>query len=62
MSDNAASRRAAEKLGYRAGHEDIARPRGVPVPHTHYRLERADFAGARAEIHGAEACLALFGL
>lgn len=62
MHDNAASRRVSEKLGYRATHEDTASPRGVPVRHTHYRLERDDFPGAEVAIEGLEPCLPLFGL
>jgi RimJ/RimL family protein N-acetyltransferase len=62
MGDNPASRRVSAKLGYRATHDDVASPRGVPVPHTHFRLERADFPGAEVEIAGLEPCLPLFGL
>jgi RimJ/RimL family protein N-acetyltransferase len=62
MHDNAASRRVSEKLGYRPTHDDLASPRGVPVPHTHLRLRPEDFPGAKVTIQGVEPCLPLFGL
>lgn len=62
MAGNAASRRVSEKLGYRVTHEDEASPRGVPVPHTHFRLERIGFPGSEVGIESFEPCRALFGL
>ena len=59
---NIASQRISEKLGYRhTGTREIA-PRGEPVPHYDYRIERAEWQPPiRVELHGLEAALPLFG-
>ena len=63
VATNAASCRVSEKLGYRFDHEDTVSPRGEPVPHLNFRLERADWrCPVTVEIEGAEACLPLLGL
>jgi RimJ/RimL family protein N-acetyltransferase len=54
LEGNAASMRVSEKLGYRiVGHSTFS-PRGVPVPHTEYRLEAADWPGYPAELEGVD--------
>lgn len=63
IATNAASRRVSEKLGYHLTHEDTVSPRGEPVRHLNFRLERADWrCPFPVEIVGAEACLPLLGL
>lgn len=63
IATNLASRRVSEKLGYRFTHEDTVNPRGEPVRHLNFRLERADWrCPIPVEIEGAEACLPLLGL
>jgi RimJ/RimL family protein N-acetyltransferase len=63
LEGNAASMRVSEKLGYAAGGEGVASPRGVPVRERRFRLERADWrAPFPVEIVGLEPCLPLFGL
>jgi RimJ/RimL family protein N-acetyltransferase len=59
---NVASQRVSEKLGYRVvGVSEIA-PRGEPVQHYDYRLERADWrCPVPVEIVGLEPALHLFG-
>ena len=60
---NVASQRVSEKLGYLFTHEDTLSPRGDPVPHLNYRLERERWrAPVRVEIEGLEPCLPLFGV
>ena len=60
---NRASQRVSEKLGYRmTGTNEIA-PRGEPVGHYNYRLERDEWrAPISVEIHGLEPALSLFGV
>jgi RimJ/RimL family protein N-acetyltransferase len=57
-----ASQRVSKKLGYSCvGTREIA-PRGEPVLHYDYRLERPEFrCPIPVEIHGVEPALALFG-
>lgn len=63
IATNLASRRVSEKLGYRFTHEDTTSPRGEPLRHLNFRLERADWrCPVTVEIEGAEACLPLLGL
>ena len=60
---NLASQRVSEKLGYRFMFEDTVSPRGEPVPHRNYRLDRHDWRSpVPLEIEGLEACLPLFGV
>jgi RimJ/RimL family protein N-acetyltransferase len=63
LVDNVASQRISEKLGYRVtGTREIA-PRGEPVLHYDYRLERDDWhCPIPVEIDGLEAALPLFGI
>ena len=60
---NIASQRVSEKLGYRhTGTREIA-PRGEPVRHYDYRLERDEWrCPLPVEIEGVEAALVLFGI
>lgn len=59
---NAASQRVSAKLGYAPGHEDTLSPRGEPLPHRHYRLERPRWRpSVRVELSGVEACRPLLG-
>jgi len=63
IATNASSRRVSEKLGYRFTHEDTVSPRGEPVRHLNFRLERSDWrCPISVEIEGADACLPLLGL
>jgi RimJ/RimL family protein N-acetyltransferase len=59
---NPASQRVSEKLGYRVtGLTEVA-PRGEPIPHYHYRLERQDWRSPiPVVIEGLESALHLFG-
>jgi RimJ/RimL family protein N-acetyltransferase len=59
---NRASQRVSEKLGYRVtGMSELA-PRGEPIPHYDYRIERAEWhCPIPVEIDGLEPCLELFG-
>ena len=59
---NVASQRVSEKLGYRVvGISEIA-PRGEPVQHYDYRLEREDWrCPIRVDLEGLEPALELFG-
>jgi RimJ/RimL family protein N-acetyltransferase len=60
---NRASQRVSEKLGYRqTGISEVA-PRGEPVPHYDYRLERAGWRSPiPVEIIGLDPALHLFGV
>jgi RimJ/RimL family protein N-acetyltransferase len=60
---NVASQRVSEKLGYRhTGMRELA-PRGEPVPHLDYRIEREEWRSPVAvEIEGLEPALPLFGV
>jgi len=60
---NVASQRISEKLGYRhTGTRDIA-PRGEPVPHLDYRIERDEWhCPIPVELVGLEPALPLFGI
>jgi RimJ/RimL family protein N-acetyltransferase len=59
---NISSQRVSEKLGYRLTGTRTIAPRGEPVEHYDYRLERADWRCPIAvEIEGLEACRPLFG-
>jgi RimJ/RimL family protein N-acetyltransferase len=59
---NLPSQRISEKLGYRlTGTREVA-PRGKPVPHYDYRIERNEWrCPIPVEIGNIEACLPLFG-
>lgn len=60
---NISSQRVSEKLGYRVTGTRTVAPRGEPVEHYDYRLERADWRSPiPVEIEGLEACLPLFGV
>jgi RimJ/RimL family protein N-acetyltransferase len=60
---NIASQRISEKLGYRqTGTREVA-PRGEPVPHLDYRIERDEWrCPIQVEIEGLEPALPLFGI
>jgi len=59
---NIASQRVSEKLGYRMTGTRTVAPRGEPVEHHDYRLERSDWrAPAPIEVTGLEQALPLFG-
>jgi RimJ/RimL family protein N-acetyltransferase len=60
---NVASQRVSAKLGYRTtGMSELA-PRGEPVPHYDYRIERAEWRCPIAvELVGLEPALPLFGI
>jgi RimJ/RimL family protein N-acetyltransferase len=62
LEHNVASQRISEKLGYRfTGTREVA-PRGEPVRHLDYRIERDDWhCPIRIEIENLERCLPLFG-
>jgi RimJ/RimL family protein N-acetyltransferase len=60
---NLPSQRVSEKLGYRFEAEDTLSPRGEPIPHRKYRLEREDWRSpVPVEVEGLEPCLPLFGV
>ena len=60
IATNVASQRVSEKLGYVFTHEDTVSPRGVPVRHLNFRLERGDWrCPIPVEIEGVEPCLPL---
>jgi len=60
---NEASRRVSEKLGYRLVGTSSVAPRGDPVDHYDFRIERARWSSpVEVEIEGLEPCLPLFGL
>jgi RimJ/RimL family protein N-acetyltransferase len=60
---NRASQRVTEKLGYKKVGESTVSPRGEPVLHYDYRLEREAWRPPfRIELHGLETCLPLFGV
>jgi RimJ/RimL family protein N-acetyltransferase len=63
LVDNIASQRVSAKLGYRTtGMSELA-PRGKPVPHYDYRMEREEWqCPIPVEIEGLEPCLPLFGV
>ena len=61
LEHNVASQRVSEKLGYRAVGESTVSPRGEPIPHIDYRLDRSEWRGASVVIEGLEPCLPLFG-
>lgn len=59
---NIASQRVSEKLGYRTTGTRTVAPRGEPVEHYDYRLERRDWrCPTDVEITGLEPALPLFG-
>jgi len=60
---NVASQRVSEKIGYRVtGTRELA-PRGEPVLHYDYRIERDDWrCPVEVEIQGLEPALPLFGV
>jgi RimJ/RimL family protein N-acetyltransferase len=59
---NLSSQRVSEKLGYRITGTRTIAPRGEPVEHYDYRLERDEWRCPIAvEIEGLEPCLPLFG-
>jgi RimJ/RimL family protein N-acetyltransferase len=59
---NVASQRVSEKLGYRLTGTRTVAPRGEPVEHYDYRLERADWTCPVAvELEGVAPALPLFG-
>jgi len=60
--DNAASQRVSEKLGYRVTGTRTIAPRGEPVEHYDYRLDRESWRCPLAlEVTGLEPALPLFG-
>ena len=54
LEGNVASARVSEKLGYRVVGTSTVSPRGVPVPHTDFRLDAADWSGYPAELEGVD--------
>ncbi|MFF3565959.1 GNAT family N-acetyltransferase [Streptomyces sp. NPDC002574] len=65
MTDNPASLRVSQKLGYRDDGRAVAAVRGVVRTLRRLRLERADWEAHRTvpvEIHGLERCRDLFGV
>jgi RimJ/RimL family protein N-acetyltransferase len=59
---NISSQRVSEKLGYRVTGTRTIAPRGEPVEHYDYRLERADWhCPIPVELEGVERSLPLFG-
>lgn len=57
-----ASQRISAKLGYRTTGTSEAAPRGEPVPHYDYRLERDDWhCPIPVTLEGFERALPLFG-
>lgn len=59
---NLASQRVSAKLGYRRTGSHTVAPRGEPVEHYDYRLERGEWrCPIEVEITGLEAALPLFG-
>jgi RimJ/RimL family protein N-acetyltransferase len=64
LEGNVASARVSEKLGYVVTGVGSVAPRGTPVSHTDFRLEREVWEAAEhpsVEILGLEACLPLLG-
>jgi len=63
LAHNHASLRVSEKLGYRFTFEDTLSPRGTPLPHLNFRLERDGWRSpVPVEVEGLERCLPLFGV
>jgi RimJ/RimL family protein N-acetyltransferase len=63
LAHNAASQRVSAKLGYRTTGISELSPRGEPVPHYDYRIERHEWRSPVAvEIDGLDAALPLFGI
>lgn len=59
---NESSKRVSQKLGYAIVGTSTIAPRGEPVEHYDFRLERKDWQPPfPVEIEGAKACLPLFG-
>jgi RimJ/RimL family protein N-acetyltransferase len=59
---NLSSQRVSEKLGYRVVGTRTIAPRGEPVEHFDYRLERDEWScPVPVEVDGVEAALPLFG-
>lgn len=59
---NVASQRVSQKLGYRTTGMRTLAPRGEPIPHYDYRLDRESWhCPVRVELEGVEGCLPLFG-
>jgi RimJ/RimL family protein N-acetyltransferase len=54
LEGNVASARVSEKLGYRVVGTSMISPRGVPVPHTDFRLDAADWPGYPVELEGVD--------
>jgi RimJ/RimL family protein N-acetyltransferase len=54
LEGNISSMRVSEKLGYRVTGMSSISPRGVPVPHTDYRLEAAAWPGYPCELEGID--------
>ncbi len=54
LEGNVASARVSEKLGYRVVGMSTISPRGVPIPHTDYCLEAADWRGYPVELEGVD--------
>ncbi|MFJ4847486.1 GNAT family N-acetyltransferase [Streptomyces sp. NPDC088733] len=64
MTDNPASRRVSDKLGYRFDGLDVAAVQGAARTLHRLRLDRADWEAHRSvpvEIHGLKPCRDLFG-
>ena len=59
---NISSQRVSEKLGYRVTGTRKIDPRGEPVDHYDYRLDRAEWScPIRVELDGLASSLPLFG-
>ena len=59
---NIASQRVSEKLGYRSTGTRTVAPRGEPVEHYDYRLERREWhSPIEVEVEGLDTALQLFG-
>jgi len=54
LEGNVPSARVSQKLGYRVVGTSTVSPRGVPVPHSDFRLEAADWPGYPVEIAGVD--------
>jgi RimJ/RimL family protein N-acetyltransferase len=62
LAHNVPSQRISEKLGYRRTGTSTLSPRGEPVEHYDYRLDRPDWTcPIPVELEGLEAALPLFG-
>jgi RimJ/RimL family protein N-acetyltransferase len=63
LVDNVASQRVSAKLGYHTTGMSELSPRGEPVPHYDYRIDRNDWQSpVPVDIDGLEPTLPLFGI